>query len=246
MRVSLLACWLTLIPAAGGAQSIVAPEQAGEAVRHYRAGQEALAAEQFERAIAEFTEATRLDPLLALAYYGLGQTHMARRAYPEAVLAFTACRDAYARIAGLSMSNSTAMTQRIDDEIRELRDTMRRMTATQGSGGEPPLKATAIESQIRELEKMKNAGAEAIRPPAAVSLALGSAYFHQERLVDAERSYREAVSLDPRLGEAHNNLAVVLLLTDRTDEARREAKLAQKCGFRVNPQFLEDLKHANE
>jgi Flp pilus assembly protein TadD len=61
-------------------------------------------------------------------------------------------------------------------------------------------------------------------------------------MADAEREYREAIRVDPKLGEAHNNLAVTLMLTGRLDEAGQEIKAAEKAGFRVNPQFKEDLK----
>jgi tetratricopeptide (TPR) repeat protein len=77
--------------------------------------------------------------------------------------------------------------------------------------------------------------------PAFVSLALGSAYFRAERLADAERQYESAVQVDPGAGEAHNNLAVVYLLTNRYDEAEKEAKAAEKAGYNVNPR-LEDIR----
>ena len=48
----------------------------------------------------------------------------------------------------------------------------------------------------------------------------------------------------PKLGEAHNNLAVVLMLTKRYPEATEELKAAEAAGFKVNPQFKEDLKKA--
>jgi Flp pilus assembly protein TadD len=77
--------------------------------------------------------------------------------------------------------------------------------------------------------------------PAFVSLALGSAYFRAERMTDAERQYRAAIEADPKAGEAHNNLAVVLTLTGRFDEADKEIALAEKSGFRVNPELKKDL-----
>ncbi len=42
-------------------------------------------------------------------------------------------------------------------------------------------------------------------------MALGSAYFRNGTLPDAEREYREALKIDSQVGEAHNNLAVVCL-----------------------------------
>jgi len=38
---------------------------------------------------------------------------------------------------------------------------------------------------------------------------------------DAEREYRAAIAVNGKLGEAHNNLAVVLLLTGRAAERRK-------------------------
>jgi tetratricopeptide (TPR) repeat protein len=42
--------------------------------------------------------------------------------------------------------------------------------------------------------------------PAELSLALGSAYFRNGELTDAEREWKEAIEANPRFGEAHNNL----------------------------------------
>src|SRR5262249_9108020 len=78
--------------------------------------------------------------------------------------------------------------------------------------------------------------------PAFVSVALGSAYFRAERFADAEREYKAAISADPTAGEAHNNLAVVYMLTGRLDDSAKELALAEKAGFKVNPQFKKDLE----
>jgi len=63
-------------------------------------------------------------------------------------------------------------------------------------------------------------------------------------MADAEREYRAAIAVDPKLGEAHNNLAVVCMLTGRFADAEQEIKAAEKSGFRVNPQLKEDLQKA--
>ena len=68
--------------------------------------------------------------------------------------------------------------------------------------------------------------------PTYISVALGSAYFRTNAFADAEREWRAALQVDPKLGEAHNNLAVVLMLTGRFDEAEREVDLAEKSGHK--------------
>ena len=42
--------------------------------------------------------------------------------------------------------------------------------------------------------------------------------------------------------EAHNNIAVIYMQTDRLDQALEEVTLAEKAGFKVNTQFKADLK----
>ena len=75
-----------------------------------------------------------------------------------------------------------------------------------------------------------------------ISIALGSAYFRSGATADAEREYRDALKVDARLGEAHSNLAVVLLVTSRFAEADAEIAAAEKSGFAVNPQLKADIK----
>ena len=78
--------------------------------------------------------------------------------------------------------------------------------------------------------------------PAELSLALGSAYFRLKRLEDAEREYRAAISAGDLTGAAHNNVAVIYMMTGRYDEAKDSVRMAEAAGFRVNPLFKDDLK----
>ena len=76
---------------------------------------------------------------------------------------------------------------------------------------------------------------------AEFSLALGSAYFRNGSVADAQREYEAAVKVRPKFGEAHNNLAVVYMLQGKLDAAEQHLKQAEKAGFPVNPRLKEDL-----
>lgn len=80
--------------------------------------------------------------------------------------------------------------------------------------------------------------------PYFVPLAIGAAYSRSGKLADAEREYKAAIEVDSSAGEAHNNLAVVYLMTGRAEAAAQEVVLAEKGHFRVNPQLKEDVKKA--
>ena len=78
--------------------------------------------------------------------------------------------------------------------------------------------------------------------PAEVHLALGSALMRQNKLSEAEAEHVAAVKADKKLGAAHNNLAVIYMLTGRFEEARHAVKQAEKTGFPVPKALKDDIK----
>jgi Tfp pilus assembly protein PilF len=213
-----------------------------QALQRYRAGQELLRAEQFEKAATEFSGAIQLDPLLALAHYGLGQSYMGLKRYASAIPAFVDCRETYRKIIGMRESNRREAQTRIDDEIRELQSTVVAIRGGRFKGyGET--KITELEARIEELRRMREDHVTVFRPPSEVSLALGSAYFRNGDRDLAEAEWKAAIDINPRLGEAHNNLAVIYMMTNRLELAEHEIKAAEKAGYRVNPQLKQDVKN---
>jgi len=215
-----------------------------EAMKHLRLGQENQRAEKWDLAEREFRAAVELEPPLEMAHYGLGQVYMATKRYPAAVQAYLACRDAYLANMARDIHNDLLAQRRLEDQIQALED--ERTAITTGrvtpmlSGG-----AMELDRRIHDLRTQRFHDARtAPVVPTWISIALGSAYFRAGAMADAEREYHAAIDVDPKLGEAHNNLAVVYMLTGRFADAEQEIKAAEKSGFRVNPQLKEDLKKA--
>src|SRR5262249_47912485 len=155
-------------------------------------------------------------PFLTSAHYELGQSYMALRRYQEAIRAYIGCRDAFQSLAALVVKNDVAADQSRDDEIRELRDSIGRIQSGQikiATGRDAMV--ARLERRIQDLERTKQRGQIAFQTPAEVSLALGSAYFRSGDLPSAEREWKAAVAVNPRLGEAHNNLAALYAMTTR-------------------------------
>src|SRR5262249_28974015 len=101
-----------------------------------------------------------------------------------------------------------------------------------------------MEQQVQNLERSRASIEGPFQPPAEVLLALGSALYHNGQVEEAEAEWLAAVEVNPKMGEAHNNLAVLFMRTGRLDAAEAEVRLAEKYGARVNPQFKKDLKQA--
>jgi len=213
-----------------------------EALQHYRAGQELMSAEQFEKAAEAFQKSIDKDRLLTLAHYGLGQAYMSLRRFTSAIQAFTTCREVFRSLHGLQERDRVSVERQRDDEIRELRDTIRRLQAMQSGAQRFDLRITKVEARIQDLERQRSSNSGVFVSPPEVSLALGSAYFRNSSLEEAEREWKSAVSVNPRLGEAHNNLAALYAMTGRKAEAEAAVMAAEKAGFRVNPKLKEDIR----
>jgi len=208
-----------------------------QAIELFRAGQEFMSAEQFERAADTFTKATEKDPLLSIAHYGIGQANMNLRRYASAIKAYKDCIEAMRTLHELQQTNRFEVDKQREDEIRELRGVLDRSS----KGGRVPT-VLALEQRLHDLENQRSATGSAFRPPAEVLLALGSAYFRNGDRDAAEAMWKASIDVNPKYGEAHNNLAVIYMQAGRLTEAEAELKLAEKNGFRVNPQLKADLK----
>ena len=239
-RDLLLAVSLASIAAPVVAQKLADAQSRREAIHHYRTGQEFFTSEKFERAAEEFVKATDNDPLFTLAYYQAGQSYMNLKRYASAIKAFKDCLEASRALYGLAETDRFVVERQRDDEMKEMRETVRTL---QQSGH--PLLAVRAEQHLADLEKQRTSMNSGYRPPAEVLLSIGSAHFRNGEADAAEAEWKAAIEANPKLGEAHNNLAVIYMTSGRFKEADAEVKAAEKTGFRVNPQFKEDLKKAS-
>ena len=239
----IVATFVLAAVAVPAAAQVVDDVSHARALTHYRLGEELYRGEQFAKAIEEFQLAIKFDPLLTIAHYEVGQSYMALRQYQEAIRAYVGCRAAFQSMAGLMARNDAVTDQRRDDEIRELRDSIRDIQSgrIKVAAGRDAMVAR-LEHRISDLDRMRQRGTTAYETPAEVSLALGSAYFRAGDLVSAEREWKAAVAVNARLGEAHNNLAALYAMTGRRREAEESVRQAERAGFHVNPQLKSDIQ----
>jgi tetratricopeptide (TPR) repeat protein len=238
-RALMIALVAVFVAGPARAQKIADAQSRREAIQFYRTGQEFFSAEKFDRAAEEFTKATEKDPLFTLAHYQTGQSYMNLKRYASAIKSFKQCLEASRALYGLAETDRFAVEKQRDDEIHEMRETVRTLQQTGHQ-----LLATRAEQHLSDLEKQRTSLTAGYHPPAEVLLSLGSAFFRNGEREAAETEWKAAVDVNPKLGEAHNNLAVIYMTTGRYKEAEAEVKAAEKAGFRVNPQFKEDLKKA--
>jgi tetratricopeptide (TPR) repeat protein len=235
MRRALGLVMFTAVLVAPGWAQQPSPEDRREALEHYRSGVRLMSEENFEAAARELRVSTRLAPAFILAHYDLGRSLMALDQYAQAAASFATCRD-------LILSLDTPDLLRAD----QLAQSAWHSDPYAHYSGVPLGQVIQLRAQ-RTLRSLSERTAEGeARVPAAVYLALGSAYYRQGLVAAAEEAYRSAIAADPDLGPAHNNLAAVCMQTGRLEEARQQIEAAERAGYVVSRQFKQDLERRAE
>ena len=243
MRTPSFVLLMVLFAGAAAAQQVSVADR-DRARTQNRLGWEALRAEKYEQAVKSFQEAIDIRRDYEYAHYGLGRTYLAMRRYADAVTVLEKCKNLYLAQGSRQFTNVQEATRFREDRVVEIDEQIRLLrTGPQ---------TAQTQDLIRQYETTKRDLQENIRRsqgmtidatvPSWVSLSLGSAYFRSGRLKEAEGAYVEAVKSDARLGEAHNNLAVVYFETGRIDEALASLESAKKAGVKVNPELEKAIR----
>lgn len=230
MITGCLTVWMLGATAAG--QAINARERARPS---YDAGLAHMQNESFDAAADSLRAAVIIDPTYEMAHYMLGRVYLMQRQYASATNSLVRARNLFAAQSIEHFDNKA-------DQQRRRRELMNEMTNIISRLQQRP-QTPQIQEQIRQYTERRRQIEDADREsglspqqsvPAFVSLSLGSAYFRSGKLADAEQAYLAAVATDSKMGEAHNNLAVVYMETGRLDLAEKSVKNAEKAGMRVD------------
>lgn len=229
---------LTLV--LGGSPPAAAAQARERAQAHYQIGMEHMRDEAYRSAIEAFSEAITIDETHALAHYMIGRAEMARQNYEAALAPILRARDLLQKEANQQFTTRAEAERHWRTRLTEIDAMLNRLRGIRNPNQQ-------VLDQIRQFEEMKrqiqstqrSTDLTGLAVPGFVLVSLGSTYFHLNKWADAEDMFRAALEVDPRLGEAHNNLAVVCMETGRYDEAERYVRSAEKIGFRI-PQGLKD------
>jgi len=223
-------------------------EDRRKAADQFKRGEAAIMAEKWSEAETILEGVLALDPLMALAHYGLGQTYMAQKRYKEAVEAFSTSRQAFGCVPWTEedrkkrLEEIRALKAAIQDaDRRRLQELGVKWKEVNGDGrtsGDRMREVLAAQQRVEELEATVN---ETNPAPPGVTLALGTALFQIGALAEAETEFRAVLARMPGSGDAHHNLALICTLTDRLEEAAREIAAAEKAGVPIHPRLREEL-----
>jgi len=237
---------LTLVLAVAAAMPAAAqPQNARERARPaYDQGVEQMRREALEAAVRSFETAVRIDPTYDMAFYMLGRAHLSLKDFASAVRALNTCRDLHLAAATDDFGNRQEAARLRRDRIQDIERYIAELERVRPQTDRIREQIRQFEERKRQIEDLDRSAGQESSPavPAYVSLSLGSAYFRLGNLAEAERAYLETLAADSKIGEAHNNLAVLYMVTKRYDEAERAVKAAEDTGFRVPQALKDDIK----
>ena len=208
----------------------------------YEAGLAHMQNESFEAAVDSFRGAIIIDPSYEMAHYMLGRVQLMLRQYAAATNSLVKARDLFAAQANEHFDTKADQQRRRRESINELTNIISQLQQAR--------QTPAVQEQIRQYTERRRVIQDADREsgltpqqavPGFVWLSLGSAYFRSGKLGDAEQAYLSAIAADSKMGEAHNNLAVVYMETGRLEQAERSVKAAEKSGMRVSPALKDEI-----
>jgi tetratricopeptide (TPR) repeat protein len=144
--------------------------------------------------------------------------------------------------ASLDADQHNALERAREDEIRDVKEWLLRAQQGKIKSQSSFSLEVQLQERLRVLEGARMRGKENIvTVPAGLMLGLGSAYFRSGQMAEAEAAFLEAVKIDPKLGPAHNNLAVMHMMSGRFEEAEQEVRRAEKAGTPVSDSFKREL-----
>lgn len=208
----------------------------------YEAGLAHMQNESFEAAVDSFRGAIIIDPSYEMAHYMLGRVQLMLRQYASATNSLVKARDLFAAQANEHFDTKADLQRRRRELINEMTNEISQLQQAR----QTPQVQERIRQYTERRRQIQDADRESgLTPqqavPAFVWLSLGSAFFRSGKLADAEQAYLSAIATDSKMGEAHNNLAVVYMETGRLDQAEKSVKAAEKAGMHVSPALKDEI-----
>jgi len=174
----------------------------------------------------------------AEAHYFLSRISYQENKYDEALSHIQDAKDNYAFIAKMKVNMHANMLL----ELRDIKESILEQLAGYGSASKTNPAVTRLHGKLHTINSRLN---EPI--PKTEGIPAGYFYFHGNILAklnefqEAHDQYLEAVRINPKHGDAYNNLASLYYMVKKYSQAMEYLKLAEENGAQVNPIFKEEL-----
>ncbi len=209
----------------------------------YLDGSKQFAKGNLEKAEAKLLAALEIMPAHADASFVMAQLQLKRKEFSGALAAITAAEKNYSAISQFHnityqqyLQDLRQKRQSLQEQLGRMEDALRNVSSDQRGSVEEAMKGISLNIQQIDF-LLKSPIPDAIEVPAGYFYIHGNILYQMGMLDDAAARYQEALRLDPRLGSAYNNLALVSFSRGRYEEALNCLLRAEGAGVKINPEF---------
>ncbi|MGB6865116.1 MAG: tetratricopeptide repeat protein [Candidatus Aminicenantaceae bacterium] len=149
------------------------------------------------------------------------------------------------KMAQVSKRKLEEKKQAFEDNIGELEDGIANLPQASEVGDEVEGRKKEIQTKIDKIKKqIENIDIQLNLPPpreeempAEYCYLNGNIYFKMKKFQEAHDQYQETIRLDPKHGDAYNNLAALYFQVKQYQKAMEYLNQAEANGAKVNPEF---------
>jgi tetratricopeptide (TPR) repeat protein len=208
---------------------------------HYEKAMKLLARDDPGGAEAQLLEAVEIFPQLAEGYLALGSLSMHRGDYTQGLERYVKAKNALLELQGIKRQQEAERQRRIQESVDLLKARMDDLSHSQRPQDQGKIQQEMARLEKLEQERSKSQPSMDTPLTPEIHFLLGTALMKLERFDAAVEELRQALSLRPKFGEAHNNLAVVLFYRRDYAGCWEHLRAAEGAGIRVDPGFLDEL-----
>ena len=219
--------------------------------QHFHRGLDQFQAADYERAGESFSSALAIFPQHAEAALHLGLCNYYLQDYETALRYIEEAMEKYMQFAALRLRLEYDEYDDARERLVELRAAKQELEARRARGGQSQAAASQAIVEVQRLEA-EIGRLQGISPPATTEPVVpakyhfhcGNCYMQMQRYNEAYRRFLQAIEVDPEHGDAQHNLAIILYMARRYDDAWLHLQLAKQYGAETSPQFEEALTRA--
>jgi len=227
--------------------------------KDYEKGKMYFIREDYKKAKKEFEKILEKLPEHADAHFFLSQVLYKEGDLEEALNHVEKAKANYEysavmkiKMAQVSKQKLEEKKQAFEDNIGELEDQIANLPQASEVGDEVEDRKKRIQTKIDKIKKqIENIDTQLSLPlpreeemPAEYCYLNGNIYFKMKKFQEAHDQYQETIRLDPKHGDAYNNLAALYFQVKQYQKAMDYLNQAEENGAKVNPEFKKTVLKA--
>ncbi len=224
-----------------------------QAKRLYVKGEQLYLKGKLSRARESLEKCVEVFPKYSEAYFILAQVLYQQKEYAIALDQISNAKTHFKYMSNIRVSTQMEYISTLREQSQKLKEVMRelqeRLTASSSDATRSRVESAigATKAQLSQIENRLHSPIPNIEGlPAEYHYVHGNIFFKLKKFQEAHKQYLETIKIDPRHGNALNNLSNLYFMVKKYDKAKEFMDRAEANGVTVSEKFKSVLMKALE